>query len=338
MSNIIFNPSGRLGNAVFRYLGCIMYIKNNPKLIYILKNMSMSINYTFYKGVDFINNDIDFKPTNILQECDDNITATGYNTLGYIKQNIDITKLVSNEYINDQNGHGLYVKNSIINDENYFDKLTTINNNNNIVMMGNCQYDNIYLENKEFILNFIESYKNEHSIQTDRNDIYLMKEIIDDITLNNIYDSVIHIRLDDFNGRPDFIEIEYLINVLEQAYNNNDLNGTIAIVIQPPTNLLDKQYLQKCLDWFKERNLPIPIVESNSLLIDFNIMKQTTVLICSMSTLSWSAAYLSKTLEKCYMPNYNFSEDKERKYVTFKKPIPNTILYNVKTTDQILHR
>lgn len=334
MSNIIFNPSGRLGNAVFRYLGCIMYIKNNPKLIYILKKMST--NYTFYKGLDFIGNDIDFKPNNTHSECNNNIHANGYNTLGFIKQNIDIKKIVSNEYINDQNGHGLYVKNMIINDENYFEHL--INIDKTIIMEGYCQYDNIYLENKEFILNFIDLHKNEHSIQTDRNDIYLMKEIMDDIILTTIYDSVIHIRLDDFNGRPDFIEIEYLINALEQAYTNNDLNGSTAIVIQPPTNLLDKQYLQKCLDWFKDKNLSIPIVESNNLMIDFNIMKQTKVLICSMSTLSWSAAYLSKTLNTCYMPNYNFSEDKERKYVTFKIPITNTILYNVKTTDQILHR
>ena len=104
------------------------------------------------------------------------------------------------------------------------------------------------------------------------------------------------------------------------------------IIIEPPTSELDKQYLLQCLDWFKERNLPIPKVESNNLMTDFNIMKQSKILISSMSTLCWTAAYFSKTLEQCYMPNYNFFGNKERIYQYFKKPIPNTILYDVKTT------
>jgi GR25 family glycosyltransferase involved in LPS biosynthesis len=51
-----------------------------------------------------------------------------------------------------------------------------------------------------------------------------------------------------------------------------------------------------------------------------------------MSTLSWSAAYLSTSVELCYMPNYNFYN--ERKYTYFKKPIENIILYNVKKTSK----
>jgi glycosyl transferase family 25 len=61
-------------------------------------------------------------------------------------------------------------------------------------------------------------------------------------------------------------------------------------------------------------------------------MKQVKILVCSMSTLAWTAAYLSKKLEQCYMPNYNFYKT-ERPFVYFRKPIENTILYKVKTTN-----
>ena len=103
----------------------------------------------------------------------------------------------------------------------------------------------------------------------------------------------------------------------------------IWIVVEHVTNENDKRFLEKCINWFETKNIPIHI-ESNELLIDFNIMKQTKILVCSMSTLSWMAAYFSKILEKCYMPNYILYG--ERKNQTFKKPIENTVLYDVKST------
>ena len=337
---IIFNPLGRLGNAIFRYMSCVIYIKNNPKLKYILDSDFAKLQlhpYTYYKGLDFGGNDITCDSTKTKQLCDANLDADGYNTLGYIKHNIDVSKLESNNWINQQSGHGLYVKNmKIIDFKSYF---KYIENNKTIldkhIFMdgwGFHQYDVIYLENKEFILNYIEQHKNEHIIKTDTNVTFLMKDIVDDIVLDaeKIYENVIHIRLGDFNGRIDFIELEYRTRVFEQVHDI--FNNKTAIIIEPPTSELDKQYLLQCLDWFKERNLPIPKVESNNLMTDFNIMKQSKILISSMSTLCWTAAYFSKTLEQCYMPNYNFFGNKERIYQYFKKPIPNTILYDVKTT------
>ena len=31
--NVIFSPSGRLGNAIFRYFACILFLKENPQII-----------------------------------------------------------------------------------------------------------------------------------------------------------------------------------------------------------------------------------------------------------------------------------------------------------------
>jgi hypothetical protein len=49
-----------------------------------------------------------------------------------------------------------------------------------------------------------------------------------------------------------------------------------------------------------------------------------------MSTFGWVAAYFSKNLEKCYMPNYNF--DPMIRNQNFKHPIKNVIFYDIKST------
>jgi hypothetical protein len=203
--------------------------------------------------------------------------------------------------------------------------------NTNISLQGYFQYDKIYLQNKDYILDFIEQHKNEHLVRTD-NETYLTKYIIDDMLLEpaKIYENVIHIRLGDFNGRPDFIETEYMLQLF--ATVKEIFYKKTAIVIETPTSDVDINYLNTILDWFKENSIPIPVIESNDMLTDYNIIKQAKTVISSMSTLCWAAAYFSKSLEKIYMPNYNFFDIEDRKNGYFKTPIENTILYNVKTT------
>jgi len=227
---------------------------------------------------------------------------------------------------------------TIINEDNFFDFINTENSNisklldnTNISLHGYFQYDKIYLQNKSYILDFIEQHKNEHLVRTD-NEMYLTKHIIDDMLLepSKQYENVIHIRLGDFNGRPDFIETEYMLRLFDKTkdiyYNKT------AIVIETLTSDVDIKYLNTILKWFTQNNMPVPVIESNDMLTDYNIMKQAKVIISSMSTLCWAAAYFSKSLEKIYMPNYNFFEIEDRKNGYFKTPIENTILYDVKTT------
>jgi GR25 family glycosyltransferase involved in LPS biosynthesis len=282
---IIFNQSGRFGNAIFRYMAYVMLQKGNNNFKYILDT--------------------------------------------------DFSKLVT-PYINKDTEQGIYVKNTkILKDDNYFKyinrDISKILGNINILLCGYFQYDQIYLQNKSYILEFVEQNKNVHQIRTD-DETYLTKHIIDDMILDSskIYENVIHIRLGDFNGRPDFIESEYLLRLLD---NIKDIfyNKT-AIVIETPTSDADIKYLNTIIELFKENNIPIPVVESNDMLTDYNIMKQAKIIVSSMSTLCWTAAYFSKSLEKIYMPNYNFFDIEDRKNGYFKMPIQNTILYDVKTT------
>lgn len=120
--------------------------------------------------------------------------------------------------------------------------------------------------------------------------------------MENKYDVVIHIRLGDFKGRPDFIEYEYY----EKVFEFIDFNKKkVCLMIENVKNEEEREYLNRCLGWFDSNNVKAN-VESNDVLIYFNIMKQCKTLVCSMSTLSWAAAFLSKHIEKCFMPNYNF--------------------------------
>lgn len=288
----IFNQSGRFGNAVFRYMAYVMLQKGSNHFKYILDTDFSNIRDTDTKddGMPYA------KPTTVINE--DNFF----------------------DFINTENPENP--------DNPNVSKLPT---NTNISLHGYFQYDKIYLQNKSYILDFIEQHKNEHLVRTD-NETHLTKHIIDDMLLepSKRYENVIHIRLGDFNGRPDFIETEYMLQLFEKI--KDIFYKKTAIVIETPTSDVDKKYLNTILEWFKDNSIPVPVIESNDMLTDYNIMKQAKTVISSMSTLCWVAAYFSKSLEKIYMPNYNFFDIEDRKKGYFKTPIENTVLYNVKTT------
>ena len=115
---IIFEPSGRLGNAFFRYLGCVMFMIKDPTYKYILyDNHHDNTEYTFYPGKDCVGNDVTFiqnqSPNQLKQICKYKPSVNGFNTLGFIKKNIDIRKLESNDYINLQNKHWIGLLNNV---------------------------------------------------------------------------------------------------------------------------------------------------------------------------------------------------------------------------------
>ena len=350
---IVFIPSGRLGNAIFRYMACALFNIIHPILSshkYTLQSDFKKPHslFDFYKGVDCEGNDIGFisntqhSLTEIEKHCRDNYDIMGFNTLGYIKHTIDINNLKSNQYINNNNGHGIYLKNTMtITDTNFMNVFYNNNNNNlknvNILMDGYFQVGHLYLKHKMKIMDYMEKHKNEHKIQTDRNETYFIKDVLNDIVLSTdkIYDVVIHFRLGDFNNRPDFIELKYYLKLFESLPITKQQRT--CLLHEPINTLNDRRFIEECIAWFEEHDLPIT-TETNSLLIDFNIMKQCKLLVCSMSTLAWTAAYLSKHIKLCYMPNYNFYKTTDttttldRSNFYFTLPIENTILYDVSTT------
>jgi FkbM family methyltransferase len=60
-------------------------------------------------------------------------------------------------------------------------------------------------------------------------------------------------------------------------------------------------------------------------------MKNAKTLICSLSTISWVASFLSDTIETVYFPNHK----NRARHETFCKPIENTIYYDYKICSKI---
>lgn len=331
-NKIVFIPNGRFGNAFFRYMACAIVNIKNPTLSFCLEDEFVEPNEKtiFYRGVDHVGDDIRKTDKNI-EENDPKVIA--YNTLGYYKHSVDVDNLKSNMFINNENGHGLFVKTTItLNDDNFLNMIEKNMKYFHIKMNGYFQFGHIYLHYKKDILNYMEKHKFNHYIQTDLKEKILMRELLDDMHLppEKQYDIVIHIRLGDFKGRPDYIEEKYYFDLFKTIDFKE--KKKICLLFDPMIKTGDCVFIDNFIEWFKTRDIPVTI-ESNSLPIDFNIMKQAKILICSMSTLSWTAAYLSKHIQQCYMPDYNFYNiDPERSYNYFKSPIENTVLYRVKTT------
>jgi len=142
----------------------------------------------------------------------------------------------------------------------------------------------------------------------------------------NLYDIVLHIRLEDFINNKEYISCDNIINLLNTITYKFFMNYTTTIVMNKPKTEFEIKYVERIKQWFINNNININI-ESNSVLIDFHIMKNAKKLICSNSTLSWCAALLSDTINTCYMPDYKIRND--RSHQTFKFPIQNTILYSI---------
>jgi GR25 family glycosyltransferase involved in LPS biosynthesis len=339
---IIFEKSGRLGNALFRYLFCVLFLIKYKYKFTVFHNDNINLDqFIFYDGLDSINNDVifftNFYIDELMKFCISNDNIVAFNTLGYVKNKVDFNNLKENEYINKTNKNGIYIKKNIIINESNFEEYLfnkNINNFNNFnhsfFIKGYFQFEYLYLKYKKDILNYIEKFKTSHYIYTDRNEVFYIKDIIDDIKLdkNKLYDIIIHIRLGDFNGRDDFIEYQYLIDLFNKINFNEK---KIGIVYEKIYLQNDINYINNIKNYFHSKNINF-YIEQNDLITDFNIMKQCKILICSMSTLSWMASYFSNSIIKCYMPNYNFFKNNDRNNAFFKKPINNTFLYNVKTT------
>jgi len=218
--------------------------------------------------------------------------------------------------------------NMILNNEN-----PKIDTNKNYMFYGYYQHDKIYNKYKKEIINWIYTHPDE-LLWTDGNDNDINYYNYNSISYKNIqllinpyptkiYDIVVHLRLEDFIGNSDVIHPESIKKVLDKINNNNicnnnDIcNNNICIVVNKPTTDIENKYL----DYFKKfYNITI---ESNSVIEDYHIMKNAKILVCSCSTLSWIAAFLSTRINTVYFPNYPNKQAHE----TFKMPIENTILY-----------
>jgi len=262
--NVIFIAKGRLGNAIFRYMGCaVMCIK-------------YSGNYS-----------------NII------------NNINYMLNDKTFIDLISNENLKIKDG--------------------------NYLMTDYYQHDSVYKNYKDLIIDFIN--KNNHIVITDginagdgnKEEFYIKNIINTPDNFNKNYDIVFHIRLGDKVNLNNTINLEKILNLIN---NFKDISYTkICILCDKCTTDYEKKFINSVKDSLNSKFNTNVIFESNDIITDFYIMSNCKILVCSMSTLSWVAAFFSKTIEKCYMPNHNTKLTNE--FCTCYYPIDNTELYDI---------
>ena len=205
------------------------------------------------------------------------------------------------------------VANAILNKQ----PIHSIDKNSVLYFDGYYQHDHIYTFLKPQIIDYIKTHP-EIILTTHFNENY---KAIDLINFNecNKYNIVVHLRLEDF------IEISHAINpkcikkIVDELVADYP-DETICFVLNTPKTETEKKYVH-----YLTTNLANCKIESNDVITDFAIMRNAKVLVCSCSTLSWAASFLSNAVEKVYFPNYN---NPDRIHETFKQPILNTVLYD----------
>jgi FkbM family methyltransferase len=202
------------------------------------------------------------------------------------------------------------------------DNIPNINNNVNFMFYGFYQHDKIYAKYKDKIINWIYTHPNE-LLWTDGNDNHITYFDYESISYKNIqllinpfisklYEVVVHLRLEDFIKNSNVIHPESIKKVLDKINQKS-----VCLVVNKPKTEIENKYI----DYFKK--FYDITIESNSVIEDYHIMKNAKILVCSCSTMSWIAAFLSNRINTVYFPAYEHKHDHE----TFKKPIENTILY-----------
>ncbi len=204
-------------------------------------------------------------------------------------------------------------------------------NSIHIAFTGCYQHDPLYKKYKNEILKYIIKNKEEHYVITDgvnagdgNQEKFYLKDIIDTpFNFNKFYDFVLHIRLGDKVDYGITLSIDAIKNLIKKL----EISSNSCIVINRPKNENENNFLNEIVEYIHNTKKVKIKIESNSIITDFHIMKNAKTLVCSVSTISWCAAYFSKRIKKCYMPDY----PKEiNPYGKCKNPIDNTELYNYK--------
>lgn len=192
----------------------------------------------------------------------------------------------------------------------------------NCVFFGYFQHDTIYLKYRQQIIDYIHKNLTDIMIVETPGGEYPYGGYPSGILIQNppnfkkVYDTVVHLRLEDFIDNGSAIHPDSIQQLLESVGA-----PSYCIVINSPNTEIELCYIEYLRARF---NI---IIESNDVVVDYHIMRNAKTLVCSCSTISWAAAFFSETVQRVYMPNY----PDRRPHETFRKPIENTMPYEYKT-------
>lgn len=222
-----------------------------------------------------------------------------------------------------------------INDGNYHELLNSIEKNPEIfseiviILDGYFQYDTYSEQHyRKKIIQYIKNNPNDIIYGTDLNRNLLCntaQQIMYEPKNIRKYDIVFHIRLEDFVDANLITHPNTLIKLINEISllihaEHQTIAPTAAIVCNKITTEFENKYIKYIYD---NHNTPIQLqLENNDVITDFHIMKNASILVCSISTLSWCAALLSENVKTVYVP-----KNKTAGNQTFLRPIENTIIY-----------
>lgn len=180
---------------------------------------------------------------------------------------------------------------TIVTDDNIVDVLENKNNIaiNNIVLKGYFQKSNLFLNNREELLNIIFN-ENNNDYWSHENTVIHVKDYIINSThsIKLTPDAiVVSLRLDDFIQLPcatsDIIPPQYYIDILNKL---NTQTSPIYIVCDKINHDWEKKYVEHFEKWN-------PIVIQNTLIHDIALMRDCKTLVHSNSSLCWIISFLS---------------------------------------------
>lgn len=168
------------------------------------------------------------------------------------------------------------------------------------------------------LIQWVNTHPNDSVNCEDNPDIrYSFGNLLSELSHEKKYDVVVHIRLEDFvlSGEKLIIHPTSICNVLDTIKTDK-----VCFVCNKITTDFEKKYM----NYFKSKYDNI-VYESNDVVTDFKIMNNAKILICSLSTLCWSAGFLSKTIECAYFPKNRYPGWYNQSFSTI---IQNTIVYD----------
>jgi hypothetical protein len=167
-----------------------------------------------------------------------------------------------------------------------------------LLLIGFYQHNRIYDQYRPQILAYIKTHPND-VLESDNDQFCWSSDLITDYGEIRRYDTVLHLRLEDFIGNGNAIHPESIAKVVRSIRSD----APICVVVKKPATQLEHKYIS-----YLERCAPL-VIESNDVLTDYHIMRHARVLICSLSTLSWMAGLMSETITTVYFPNYPIIAD-----------------------------
>lgn len=181
---------------------------------------------------------------------------------------------------------------------------------------GYFQHDTIYLQHKDKIFDYIRKHPKDR-VRSDNGETIRGIHLLNPVSFPvPSYEIVLHLRLEDFIRIGQAIHPEVIRDFLQKqqdAWSHSQL----TIVVKQPTTEMERKYIQHVVrDWKGTVKM-----ESNDMMMDFHIMKNCRILVCSCSTFCWAAALLSDTLEIAYIPHFYHPA---RNWETFRRPVKDT--------------